>query len=194
MGRLAPARPRWPQVATRRTDGPRKEPLAIEQILGWADEYHRRTGSWPTMKLARVARAGETWQAINAALREGLRGLPGGSSLARLLAAASGRAEQQGSAAASRRRDPAVGRRTPPADAEVAHYAVRPRDGNSPRDMAGDRLCLAERTSRPSQRQLSLLPAGRASARREIGQLIGGFPPGNERFSLLTLHACDYGA
>jgi len=61
--------------------------ITREQILAWADEHHQRTGTWPGQKSGRVAQApAETWQAINHALDQGLRGLAGGSSLARLLA------------------------------------------------------------------------------------------------------------
>jgi hypothetical protein len=61
--------------------------LHLEEILAWADEHYRRTGSWPTSDSGQVAKApGETWSAVNAALQKGRRGFPGGSSLARLLA------------------------------------------------------------------------------------------------------------
>ena len=60
--------------------------LTEEQILAWADEYRRRTGLWPKHHSGAVAgAAGETWMALNSALENGLRGFPGGSSLARLL-------------------------------------------------------------------------------------------------------------
>jgi hypothetical protein len=58
-----------------------------EQILAWADAHHARTGQWPTTRAGKVLGApGENWQAINQALVGGHRGLPGGSSLAQLLA------------------------------------------------------------------------------------------------------------
>jgi len=61
--------------------------LTIPQILAWTDAYRARTGRWPTTQSGPIAEApGETWLAIHAALRLGLRGLPGDSSLARLLA------------------------------------------------------------------------------------------------------------
>jgi hypothetical protein len=61
--------------------------LTAEQALAWADAHRSRTGSWPTATSGPVAGAPEvTWRGIDAALRLGLRGLPGGSSLARLLA------------------------------------------------------------------------------------------------------------
>jgi len=61
-------------------------PLTVKQILIWVDKHHKRTGRWPTQYSGEIIGAnGETWPGINAALREGLRGLPGGSTLARLL-------------------------------------------------------------------------------------------------------------
>jgi hypothetical protein len=60
--------------------------LTIERILAWADAHRKRTGRWPTVTPGAVhGVAGETWQAIDMALRRGGRGLPGGSSLAQLL-------------------------------------------------------------------------------------------------------------
>lgn len=62
-------------------------PLTAEQILGWADAHHARTGKWPTAGSGRVAGvSGETWSAVAAALETGCRGLPDGGSLAKLLA------------------------------------------------------------------------------------------------------------
>jgi hypothetical protein len=64
----------------------RRPRLTYAQILEWADEYRRRTGRWPTQRAGRVPGGGLTWAALTQALREGLRGLPGGDSLAGLLA------------------------------------------------------------------------------------------------------------
>jgi hypothetical protein len=61
--------------------------LTIEQILDWADAYHAKTGRWPRSGSGPVAEApGETWGAVESALFQGLRGLPGGMTLAQLLA------------------------------------------------------------------------------------------------------------
>jgi hypothetical protein len=62
---------------------PRRPPrLRLTRILAWARAHHRRAGSWPTCKSGPIAEApGETWSAVDAALRSGTRGLPGGSSL-----------------------------------------------------------------------------------------------------------------
>lgn len=58
----------------------------ITAILEWAKSHHERTGAWPNKTSGRIAEApAESWQKINQALRQGLRGLPGGNSLARLL-------------------------------------------------------------------------------------------------------------
>jgi hypothetical protein len=60
--------------------------LTIECVLSWAQVHSERTGNWPTRDSGPVVGApGETWAAVNHALRRGSRGLPGGSSLARLI-------------------------------------------------------------------------------------------------------------
>lgn len=61
-------------------------PLSVGLILGWADAHRARTGRYPHGKSGPVAAdPGETWLAIDHALRDGLRGLPGGDSLFQLL-------------------------------------------------------------------------------------------------------------
>jgi hypothetical protein len=66
-------------------------PLTEEQILAWADAHYQRTGEWPVLTSGPILDApGETWSAIDHALMRGKRGLPGGSTLARLLAAGHG--------------------------------------------------------------------------------------------------------
>ena len=60
--------------------------VTLEQILAWADAHRERTGEWPTTGSGKVYGViCETWPAIDRALRRGNRGLPGGSSLAKLL-------------------------------------------------------------------------------------------------------------
>ncbi len=62
--------------------------LSIEQILAWADAHHERTGNWPNGRSGRVAEdPTTTWTGVDGALMRGYRGLPGGTSLARLLVA-----------------------------------------------------------------------------------------------------------
>ena len=60
--------------------------LTLELILAWADAHRERTGEWPVVTSGAVhGVVGETWIAIDRALRRGSRGLPGGSSLPKLL-------------------------------------------------------------------------------------------------------------
>jgi hypothetical protein len=62
-------------------------PLTEEGILGWARDHHAHTGNWPNKTAGAVPGApGEVWANVDQALRRGLRGLPGGDSLAQLLA------------------------------------------------------------------------------------------------------------
>jgi hypothetical protein len=62
-------------------------PLSVREILGWADAYHQRTGQWPTRNSGTICEATEEkWSAVAAALHNGVRGLQGGNSLAKLLA------------------------------------------------------------------------------------------------------------
>jgi hypothetical protein len=78
-----------PKVKTNRR---RKPELTEAAILAWADAHRRRTGEWPTKEGGPVADGplGTSWRQADNPLRFGLRGLPGGSSLARLLAAERG--------------------------------------------------------------------------------------------------------
>jgi DNA-binding XRE family transcriptional regulator len=61
-------------------------PLSIRTILRWADAYHERTGKWPNHLTGSIPESpGDSWAAVESALRSGLRGLPGGSSIYKLL-------------------------------------------------------------------------------------------------------------
>ena len=60
-------------------------PLTVEQILAWADEHKEMTGEWPKANSGPMTGTDETWSAINYSLGAGRRGLPGVSSLAKLL-------------------------------------------------------------------------------------------------------------
>ena len=63
-----------------------RKPLNIDQILAWADAFHETRGRWPTLLSGPVTMVpGETWSAINSALKIGGRGLAHATSLARLL-------------------------------------------------------------------------------------------------------------
>lgn len=63
-------------------------PLTVPRILRWADSFHKQNAEWPhhDTKPAIPGTNGETWLGVDSALRSGIRGLPGGSSLARVLA------------------------------------------------------------------------------------------------------------
>ena len=64
-----------------------RPPLTVDSILAWADAHYGRTGRWPRIQSGAIRDAhGETWGGVSMALWGGRRGLPGGSSLARLLA------------------------------------------------------------------------------------------------------------
>ncbi|HWL95169.1 MAG TPA: hypothetical protein VNT79_16740, partial [Phycisphaerae bacterium] len=60
--------------------------LRESEILEWVDDFHSRTGAWPSVRSGRVNQRPElTWSAINSALNVGSHGLAGKSSLPRLL-------------------------------------------------------------------------------------------------------------
>jgi len=64
-----------------------KPVLHIADVLRWADAHYDRTGEWPETKSGELFDApNEKWVNIDQALRKGLRGFVGGSSLAQLLA------------------------------------------------------------------------------------------------------------
>lgn len=66
--------------------------LTHQQILEWADAHQERTGDWPHPESGSIhGRATESWMAVEAALSLGLRGLPGGDTLKKLLARERGR-------------------------------------------------------------------------------------------------------
>jgi hypothetical protein len=61
-------------------------PLKEKLILAWALEYFMTTGRWPSEGSGPIAQSpGDTWSAVDQALAKGRRGLPGRSSLAKLL-------------------------------------------------------------------------------------------------------------
>ena len=68
-------------------DPMRRPVIYIRDILRWADAFFAHWGRWPNRESGNVT--GEidlTWCGIDLALQRGNRGLPGGSSLAQLLA------------------------------------------------------------------------------------------------------------
>src|ERR1700722_4657513 len=61
--------------------------FSIPEILEWADAHYTRTGAWPQIYSGPIAEfLSGNWRSVDNALRMGLRSLPGGSSLAQLLA------------------------------------------------------------------------------------------------------------
>jgi hypothetical protein len=65
---------------------PRRPPITLALVLAWAADHRRRTGAWPITTSGRVLAApGESWLALDRALRRGARGLPEGEGLAGLL-------------------------------------------------------------------------------------------------------------
>ena len=60
--------------------------LSKRRVLQWAKAYHEVVGSWPTYRSEfNPASPDDTWSAIDEALRQGLRGLKGGLTIAKLL-------------------------------------------------------------------------------------------------------------
>ena len=62
-----------------------KTRLTTTQILKWADAHKDRTGRFPTAQSGKVVGTDETWMGVSMALHKGLRGLSGGTSLAKFL-------------------------------------------------------------------------------------------------------------
>ena len=60
-------------------------PLTGTQIIKWAECHKSLSGEWPTTQSGTISGTEETWSAVSQSLARGVRGLPGGSSLARLL-------------------------------------------------------------------------------------------------------------
>jgi hypothetical protein len=63
----------------------KRRPITEDDILRWADTYHAGHGTWPTGSSGPIPGTSYTWQGIQLCLVQGHRGLPGGSSLAKLL-------------------------------------------------------------------------------------------------------------
>lgn len=71
-------RPKW--SPTRRL-----ERLTAKQILSCADQFYAQHDKRPSLSSGRIPGTSETWKNIDNALRNGLRGLPSGSSLSQFL-------------------------------------------------------------------------------------------------------------
>jgi hypothetical protein len=79
--------------STNRTGDDRS--LTMVQVWEWARSHHRRTGKWPLRRSGLIPESnGLTWHSIDACLRSGRRGLPGGSSLAKLFRDRRGKSER----------------------------------------------------------------------------------------------------
>ncbi len=64
-----------------------RPPLTVGRTLEWADSHHAAVGAWPLTSSGKLKGvSGECWRTIDIYLRRGVRGLPGGQSLSRLLA------------------------------------------------------------------------------------------------------------
>ena len=120
--------------------------LTVAQILDWADAFFRRHREWPHADSGPIDDAvGETWLAIDKALRQGRRGLPGNSSLAILLGL-QGRIPRGARADADRGTNPGLG------DAGMSAWAIGcplvptafPAQSNSPGAMSTMRPCGSE--------------------------------------------------
>lgn len=60
---------------------------SLQEVLKWADAFHKRTGRWPNLNSGPISEApGKTWGELNDYLRRGQWGLPRGRSLAVILA------------------------------------------------------------------------------------------------------------
>ena len=59
--------------------------IALDDVLAWADAHFARHGKWPTQTSGIIPESRFTWGAINTCLRSGLHGLPGASSLPKVL-------------------------------------------------------------------------------------------------------------
>ena len=102
-------------------------PFTVEGILAWADAHHSRTGKWPTSDSGSIAEApGDTWLKVNNALHSGVRGLEGGSSLARLLAKQRGKYHVFCAARSGDSADRGLGRRIPGPRRTLANALVWP--------------------------------------------------------------------
>jgi hypothetical protein len=66
----------------------RREKITESEILAMADAHFAKHGVWPNVNSGRVSEGSEdTWSALDQSLRHKTRGLPGGSSISRLIAA-----------------------------------------------------------------------------------------------------------
>ena len=128
-------------------------PLTVERILAWADAHRVRTGRWPRYQSGPIPEApGETWNAVDSALRAGIRGLPGNSSLAQLLVEWRGVRHAHHPPSFDRPRDPGLGRRLPREHRALANARLRPHRRGTRRDLDGGQLGAVQGDSGTSGR------------------------------------------
>jgi hypothetical protein len=138
-------------------------PLEIPRILEWADAFRARNGRWPTPQSGPIEEApGETWSTVSNALIQGFRGLPGGSTIAKLLF------EQRGMKSPWHAPPLSVDQILSWADAFFA------RTGQWPKATSG------EVSGEPGQKWSAIQVALRGGHR--------GLPGGSSLFQLLALH------
>ena len=64
-----------------------KPDLSIDIIISWISDWHQSTGRYPCLNSGEIpGSGGETWMIVGAALYTGGRGLPGGLTLAKIIA------------------------------------------------------------------------------------------------------------
>jgi hypothetical protein len=150
--------------------------LTYRQILIWADLYRRSTGQWPTMASGALPFAPrETWSGINSSLKLGRRGLPGGDTLARLLAPGTPRPPSEVPAKAECGADSALGRCLPPAHRPVADDGIRSNSGSRGRDLGDDQSGTEGRQTGAARRNVAVPPvAPKCGAARRNRERITG--------------------
>jgi hypothetical protein len=155
----------------RRQKRPRKfdRPLLDEdQILAWADAYLSRAGTWPMANSGPIPEApGANWGSVNTALVQGCRGLPGGSSLARLLAERRHKRNSHGLPHYTEEQITGVGRRIQRADRRMAHSGIGTRCARGRGDVASSRCGAQRRLPGPARGFLAHSPPGQASWRAQ---------------------------
>ena len=127
----------------------RLAPLSEERILEWADEHHKRTGSWPKATSGKIPGArGEKWRGIEDYLRHGLRGLPGGFLPGEAVGEAAGSTQSKRPSVPKRGGDPCLGGRALPAQRRLAERGFRIYRGRAWRNLDGSRNGADQRAAR----------------------------------------------
>ena len=91
----------WQLLVAERGPEARRRPrkrrrLTLGEVVAWGQAHRQRTGRWPNDDSGRIPETErETWRAVHYAVRRGGRGLPGGSSLSRILKGLSTAARNQ---------------------------------------------------------------------------------------------------